>query len=151
HGKSDPELDYKAAVCMFMSGDEDKARAKLSQMLGYDANLKQFSPERPATAGVEDAYLFLGQIVSKADAAEADKVMRQLVVWNPESAKAHLLFGRYLYGLQQDVPEDAPDAAERRKKLATEGRAEFEKAYALDPKNADNILAVATSALVEKD
>jgi tetratricopeptide (TPR) repeat protein len=150
-GQTDPELDYKAAVCKFMSQEEDKARADLCKMVGYDPTLKQFAAERPKSADVEDAFVFLAQILAKTDEAEADTVMRQLVTWNPESDKAHLLFGRYLFGLRQDVPDDAPDAEARRKQLATDGRKEFEKAVELDPKNADNVIALATAALMEKD
>jgi tetratricopeptide (TPR) repeat protein len=152
NGKSNPSLEYKSAVCYFMSGEEDRARDKLCEMLGLDPITGQFSEQPPATAKEIDAYSLLARILrGKGDEARADAVMEQLVKWNPDSARAHLTRGRYLLGLSETVPGDTAESKKRKTELIAAGKEEFEKALQAAPNDVDAMLALATTSMMAGD
>lgn len=147
-GSNDPELEYKSALCYYRNLDEELARTKLREMVGFDDLTDVFVEEPPPTAKEIRAFGLLAQILRNSDDdAQADAVMQQMVTWNTDSPDAHLMRGQYLLGVRADP--DTPE--ERRGELLVEGKAEFEKALELAPDDADAILAVATMAMAEEN
>ncbi|MEX0676657.1 MAG: tetratricopeptide repeat protein [Pirellulales bacterium] len=153
HGKNDPELEYKSALCYFLNGDEELARKKLCEMVGFDEVSEQFAEAPPRAAKEIRAFGLLARVLrNKSDGeAQADLVIQQVVKWNPDSKDAHLMRGQYLLGLRETISDDLPDSKKRKDELLAEGKAEFDKAFELSPDDADAILAVAHTAMLEEN
>ncbi|MEX2318072.1 MAG: tetratricopeptide repeat protein [Pirellulales bacterium] len=153
NGSKDPELDYKLALCHFFNGEEEEARKNLTGMLGFDEDTGQFVAEPPATAKEIRAFGLLAQILKGKSGGDvqADAVMQQLVTWNPDSADAHLMRGRYLIGKWETAPSEPAESKQLKDQLFAQGKAEFDRAFQLAPDNADCLLSVATTAMVERD
>lgn len=152
NGNTDFELDVMAAGCHLAMGDEEKASKKLYTLVGYDEATEQFSESKPPGATAISAYELLAQVVRrKTDGAnKASDVMAQLVKWNPESSRAHLLRASFLLNLAEIEANTA------RKKLEDiepfkEARVELEEALRLTPEDVDAIVAMAVYSLWETD
>ncbi|REK11586.1 MAG: hypothetical protein DWQ37_13820 [Planctomycetota bacterium] len=146
----DTELVYKAALCKFLSGDEREARKDLYEIVGYDETSGTFTDERPEMAGEVDAYRLLAEILSRGTTEDKDlasQVMRQIVVWNPDSAKAHLTLAQYLMGQwqarEQSGKASTIEERDAREALLAEATSQVRKAEEIDPKDADVMLTSA--------
>lgn len=154
NGNNDPELEYKSALCLFASGDVEPARKKLCKIVGYDDLTEKFVDERPETATEVEAFSLLGQIYYNRSGgqAQADAVMKQLVKWNPESSDAQMAYGRFLRGVWRSKLNDRSEGAEERsKQMFAQFKQAFETAHQLAPDDADSLLEVATTAMLERD
>lgn len=152
HDQKDPELDLKIAICNFANGDEPKALKKLYELLGYDEAAGTFSEAQPSGAHEVAAFEFLATLLRrKPDGAErSDAVMKQLVAWNPESAKAHLARGVFLVNSAQDANR-SPALKEKGEADFKEAKVELDRAIELEAKNVDILLALAVYAMTVKD
>ncbi len=152
-GSKDTSIPLKEAACYFYSKEPQKARSELEKMVGYDAETKQFAPEPPTTAKEVDAFVMLAGVLQgkDGDPALADAVMEKLVEWNPESAKAHVARANYLSQTWQKVRPDTPEGKDLQKTLFGQIQEELKKATAIEPENADALLLLASTAMVEQD
>lgn len=139
-GKKDAELDLKIAICHYQNGEEEKALKQLCDLLGYDLQTGGFAAEAPPGAKELPAFELLAHILrSKNDGpALANKVMAQMVVWNPDSAKAHLSRAGFLINSSEfKVPsQEFQDA-----------KPELERAIELEPENVDVLVTSAIYAM----
>jgi len=140
------------AGCHFATGEEDKAIKDLYKLVGYDEATEQFSEEQPEAAKEIAAYELLSQMLRrKTDGANrANELMAQMVKWNPDSPKAHLLRASYLLGLAES------EANSSRKKLADisyfrDAKSELEVALQLAPDDVEAIISMGVYALWEDD
>jgi len=152
-GSKDTTIPLKEAACYFYSKEPQKARSELEKMVGYDAETKQFAPEAPSTAKEVDAFVMLAGVLQgkDGDPALADAVMEKLVEWNPDSAKAHVARANYLSQTWQKVRPDTPEGKDLQKTLFEQIQDELKKATEIEPENADALLLLASTAMVEQD
>ncbi len=152
NGNQDPELDLKIAQCMYLNGDEEKAKEKLYQIVGYDEATDTFVEEAPASAKEVGAFVLLAHILRKSDnAAKGEHVMKQMVAWNPESAEAHLALARDILSTWTQTRTDTPEGKDLRGQLFAEAKATLQRAYELAPDDADVMLLTAASMMLEQN
>jgi cellulose synthase operon protein C len=136
-GKRDATLDVKWARCQIAVGHEEKALEVLHELVGYDDKTKEFDVDKAVAPQEIDAYLLLSDVLvrryRKLDDAEA--MMAQMVVANPDSSDAHLRYGRF-------------EARQGHGELATD---EYKRALELSPNDPVVILAMADVAITLKN
>ncbi len=157
NGNKDATLELKKAACHVNSGNQEAALKILHSMVGYDPETKQFLPEAPATAKEPEAFLSLARMMrAKGDATGADAMMKKLVEWNPDSAKAHLTRAAYDLSVREmlmrshgaNAPQEVKDAIAGY--MAT-GKEELKRAAEIEPENADGLLMIGGIAIQEQD
>lgn len=148
----DVNLKVKMAGCHFATGEEEKAIKELYALVGYDEATEQFSETQPEAAKEITAYELLSQMLRrKTDGANrANDLMAQMVKWNPDSAKAHLLRASFLLGLAET------EAQSSRKKLEEityfrDAKPELELALQLAPDDADATISMGVYSLWENN
>lgn len=139
-GKKDPELDLKIALCHVQTGEEEKALKQLCELLGYDVQTGEFAAQAPPGAKELAAFELLSQVLRRKNdgPAQANKVMAQMVAWNPDSAKAHLSRAGFLinsseFNVKSQEFQDA--------------RPELDRAIELEPENVDVLVTSAIYAM----
>ncbi len=157
NGNKAPDLELKKAACHLKGGNQEAALKVLYTMVGYDPATKQFLPEAPASAKEPEAFITLARMMRlKGDATEADAMMKKLVEWNPDSAKAHLALAGYDLSVREmllrthgaDAPQEVKDAIAG---YLASGKAELDRVSELEPENADLLLMKGAIAIQEQD
>jgi tetratricopeptide (TPR) repeat protein len=147
----DSELEYRAALCHFLSGEEVEARKKLYEIVGYDEATQSFADTAPASAKEIEAFTLLAQILRRNNAKEqADELMRQLVKWNADSAVAHLTRARDVLGVWQNAPESTEEEQKAKRAMLADAKAEMAEAEKLAPNDADVMLTAAMLEMMEQ-
>ncbi len=133
----DASLQVLRAKYLVHSSSFDEAITGSNKLIGYDPTADSFDVKKAIAPHEVDVYANLAGILrGKQNKPElAERVMEQLIEVNPDSAKAYLARGRFRL-----MTDDAEA-----------GRADLDKAYQLDPKDADVLLAVANDAANNKD
>ena len=152
NGNKDPELDLKTAQCMYLNGDVKKAEQKLYQIVGYDEAAEGFVEDPPESAKEVSAFILLAHIFRKnGDADKCEQALQQMVAWNPDSAKAHLARAQEILTTWSQTRTDTAEGKDLREQLFAESKAELQQAYKLAPDDADVMLLMAASVMLEKD
>jgi type IV pilus assembly protein PilF len=146
-------LKVYEAICSLGKGEEDKARAKLCEIIGYDQETKQFAATAPELAKELDAYVMLTQILRRKNIEDpdADAIMLKMVEWNPDSVKAHLARATDLLTVWQRVRGDTPEGKDRKDQLIAGTKEESAAASKIEPDNADAMMLAASVLLLDQD
>jgi len=90
-------LQLLLARSYYGSGDIEEAARIAADLVGYDVDLRQFDPQRPAVAST-DAYVLLASILLERlnDRAAADEVLQELIRRREDDADAWLAMSRWL-------------------------------------------------------
>jgi len=152
NGKSDPELELKAAQCKYLSGDEEQAKQDLYKLVGFDEATNAFVAEAPASAKEVDSFVLLAHLLRKSgEGTRAEEVLKQMVIWNEGSYEAHLARARDLLGMWTQARPDTPEGKDHKEQLFAESKAELQKAYEQAPDDADVMLLTAASLMLENN
>jgi tetratricopeptide (TPR) repeat protein len=127
-GKSDADIDLKAAQCEMATNQEPKAKEHLAGIIGFNEATMLFDGKPASGPDKLDAYISLASILRKrvVDRKAADLVLEQMVAVNNTSA-AYVQRGHFHHFAGN----------------AEKSAADYEKAFELDPENADAILVMA--------
>ena len=113
--KRDPALDIKHVECLLYTGQDDKAKAILVKLIGFDEATGKCDP-KALGAHETKAYVYLAGILRsrQSRAKLGEQVMAQLIANNPKSASAFLQRGRWTraYGSESDGEKDIRRALE---------------------------------------
>ncbi len=141
----DPELMYKQAMCLTAIKKPDEAVAVLSKLVGYDDLKEEFDVEVAIAPNDTRAYALLARtLFAKLDRPEqARAVEDQLVEVNPELAKAYLERGRFLSRIDEGEGS--------RNDYGKQASEDLQKAYELDSKDGEILLAMAGEAEKQED
>jgi len=146
-GTKDAALDLKAAQCYVQIGDETSAFKRLNSVVGFDDQVGQFKPEpEPGAKEIGAFELLADRLRKRGEIAKADEVMKQAVIYNPDSGKAHLARATYLFSTLG--PQETADESKARQ---VEAKGELDRAIDLDRDDADVMLAAAAYAMAYKD
>ena len=142
NGVKDPALDLKAAQCLRIN-DDASAIKKLNGVIGFDEQLGQFKPDPEPGAKEISAFELLAELLrNRGEGAKADVVMKQAVIYNPESATAHLARANYLFSTVGS--QETQEAMVARQ---DEAKGELDRAIELDRDDADVMLAASANAM----
>ncbi len=146
NGIKDPALDLKAAQCLRIN-DDASAIKKLNGVIGFDEQTGQFKPEPEPGAKEISAFELLAELLrNRGEGAKADEVMKQAVIYNPESATAHLARANYLFSTV-----GGQETQEAMKARQDEAKGELDRAIELDRDDADVMLAASAYAMNLRD
>lgn len=132
------ELQTLQASYLVSSGEFDKALDQYYKLTGYDPVSRSFDAEKATAPKDTQVYTDFSKLVQTRlkDAAFANQIMDQMIAANPDSAKAYLARGNFLSA------KDAENTAA--------GREDIDKAFELEPENADVIVAKAIQSSREE-
>ncbi len=148
NGTTSPKLELQRARCHFGNRKQDQAIKTLQTLIGFDEQARQFK-EDPGAGGHEvEAFQMLAQLLYRGPDGEerAKNVMDQLIVYNPDSAKAHLARAQFTNAAFR--PDGSTESLERAKQKIKE---DLDKAIEIAPDDVDVLLGVSSFALNEKD
>ncbi len=152
NGSKDTNLELKKAICQLNNGEEDAARKKLFEIVGYDSENQQFAAEPPATAKETEAYLILARLFrAERKNDTADALMQKLVEWNPDLAQAHITRAAYLLSVWETVRSDTPEGQDLKAQLLVDAKNELKRASEIEPDDVDTLLMTSGIAVHERD
>ncbi len=133
----DPELNALYVRALFRSKDYRRATELALNLIGYDKNTKSFDPQKSKASDQPVLFATLASaLVSRSKEPElAREVIELMIANNPESAVAHLQRSIFLSRVQE----------------IDEAAAALERAYELDPLDADILNQKGWAALEDKD
>jgi len=143
--EDDLDLRIKLAKCQSQLNEHDEAEKLLAEIIGYDSSASEFTADKTGISNDVDAFLQLAGIYlfQMNRPEDARNVISQLVKVNPNSSRAHLEYGKFIYENSDETDKDEVAKALEQAKVA------IAKAAELDPDDVEVLLVSAKIAMSE--